>query len=268
MKYIWIFSFLFFQLAYSVEGNLENKSDDTIQEYPHYCSFDNILAALLIRSSNPNPQEVCTKHDMEVSEIQPIKYICSGQSIYSTLSYEEVCGLSSMDYIPPSMHLPKRLGKYDLRVLIMEKEIKQKRESKRITLSVPVLIIEKEIKQKQESKRITLSERDILQRPTTVEFVKTRSVDGFNNPIDCFAAPGDSFRIAGLLDDLSTQKTTEIAIIKVTEGTFREMNCPINNYIAVPVDCERNPSQPGTPFSANCDPKLLEQFFGVGFIVN
>lgn len=264
MKYIWIFSFLFSQLAWSDKDNSKNGAKQSIcqflveGDYPIGVLVEGDrsafikFASALARCSIGDRSALTSFEGIHLHRCYSDDPSTTALIVHSNPNQQEVCSLSNME--------PSELPPIKLHYCLDE--------DGNISKIVYSALSKEKVCGQSLDGRITLSEEDTILRPTTAAFVKTTSVDGSNNPIDCFVAPGDVFRIAGLLDDVSTQKTTEIAIIKVTEGIFREMNCPINNYIAVPVECERNPSQPGTPFSANCDPKLLEQFFGVGFSVN
>ena len=269
MKYIWIFSFLFAQIAWSDEDNSKGETKQSICQIlvegddptralvegdrSAFIKFASALVhcSLGDRSVLPSFSEGIALHRCYLDDPSKTDLI-----VHSNPNQKEVCSLFNME---PSELPPIKLHN----CLDKDGSI-----SKIVYSALSKEKVCKSGDPKEQVERITLSKGDIIQRPATAKFVKTRSVDDFNNPIDCFAAPGDSFIIAGLLDDLSTHKTTEIAIRKVAEGTFTEMNCLINNYILVPVECERNAPQTGTPFSVSCNLPLLERFFGAGFFVN
>ena len=116
MKYIWILSLLFSQIAWSAEGlkgDAVQLSDlveippfggpdsDLYVEIPplnflYYCHYRGSLTSELITSSNPNQEKACASHNMKSGQAFPMIYNCSDKngdtfSVYSSLSKEEAC---------------------------------------------------------------------------------------------------------------------------------------------------------------------------------
>ena len=131
-----------------------------------------------------------------------------------------------------------------------------------------------------EKEKILLKEGEIIHGIDISEPVEVKAFHHeFRQPIDCTMNPGDFLEIIGfnitaidvypyhlLLE--SENETHGIAVRKVSISTGqvrpvveRDMTCPANAYIPLPVECEKNNIEDEVP-TANCIKESLGRFFG------
>ena len=71
MKYLWVFIFLFSQLAWSVTDILKNEEDHL---YLHYCRYPHSSQSKLTPSSTPIQQQACA--DVNMVSTEPFSHPC------------------------------------------------------------------------------------------------------------------------------------------------------------------------------------------------